>query len=122
MKEILINAMLDSVFGFGVVFILLIFLAWIIGLLKFIPVFIDKISNKEKTVNISVSQSVDKTISQIETKEQESIPVVKELIDDRELVAVITAAIMASMGESAPADGLIVRSIKKVNKTAWTRA
>ncbi len=121
MKEILINGLLDTVFGMGVVFVLLIFLAWIIGLLKFIPVLIDKLNNKEKSANISVSQSVEKTISQIETKEQESIPATNE-IDDRELVAVITAAIMASMGESAPADGLIVRSIKKVNKTAWTRA
>lgn len=122
MKEILINGLLDTVFGMGVVFVLLIFLAWIIGLLKFIPILIDKLNNKEKSANISVSQSVEKTISQIETKEQESIPANSELMDDSELVAVITAAIMASMGESAPADGLIVRSIKKVNKTAWTRA
>lgn len=33
-----------------------------------------------------------------------------------ELVAVITAAIMAYMGEDAPADGLVIRSIRKVNR------
>ncbi len=36
------------------------------------------------------------------------------LVDDRELVAVITAAIYASMGTDAPADGLVVRSIRRV--------
>lgn len=35
---------------------------------------------------------------------------------DLELVAVITAAIMAYMGEDAPADGLVIRSIRKVNR------
>lgn len=35
---------------------------------------------------------------------------------DIELVAVITAAIMAYMGEDAPADGLVIRSIRKVNR------
>ena len=37
----------------------------------------------------------------------------EELVDDTELVAVITAAIMASMGDEAPADGLVVRSIRR---------
>ncbi len=37
-------------------------------------------------------------------------------LDDKELVAVITAAVMAYLGDEAPADGLVVRSIRKVNK------
>lgn len=36
--------------------------------------------------------------------------------NDLELVAVITAAIMAYMGDDAPEDGLIIRSIRKVNR------
>lgn len=43
----------------------------------------------------------------------------KDYIDDKELVAVITAAIMASLGEEAPKDGLVVKSIHKVNKQSW---
>lgn len=39
----------------------------------------------------------------------------QNLVDDKELVAVITAAIYASMGDSVPAGGLVVRSIHKVN-------
>ena len=37
-------------------------------------------------------------------------------LDDKELVAVITAAVMAYLGNEAPTDGLVVRSIRKVNK------
>lgn len=37
-------------------------------------------------------------------------------IDDKELIAVITGALMAYLGDEAPQDGLVVRSIRKVNK------
>jgi len=37
-------------------------------------------------------------------------------LDDKELVAVITAAVMAYLGDEAPTAGLVVRSIRKVNK------
>ncbi len=39
----------------------------------------------------------------------------EELVNDYELVAVITAAIYASMGDAIPADGFVVRSIRKAN-------
>lgn len=122
MKEILINGLLDTVFGMGIVFILLIFLAGLIGLLKYIPILIGKFSKKEDTSNVLMSKSIENTISQIETKEQGIVPATNHLMNDQELVAVITAAIMASMGEAAPVDGLVVRSIKKANKTTWIRA
>ena len=44
----------------------------------------------------------------------------EELADDLELVAVITAAIAAS--ENTPADGLVVRSIKRAPASKWKRA
>lgn len=53
--------------------------------------------------------SIDHVIEQITNQEQE------ELVGDSELVAVIMAAIYASLGEAAPADGLVVRSIRKVS-------
>lgn len=43
----------------------------------------------------------------------------KDLIHDQELVAVITAAIYASMGDAAPKDGFVVRSIRRVNSKNW---
>ncbi|MFT4144078.1 MAG: OadG family protein [Mobilitalea sp.] len=39
----------------------------------------------------------------------------KNLVDDSELVAVITAAIYASMGDEVPAGGFVVRSIHRTN-------
>ena len=64
-------------------------------------------SGEEKQSNKSAY--VDHVITQIVQREE------KELMDDYELVAVITAAIYASMGSEVPADGLIVRSIRKLN-------
>lgn len=115
MGEILTKGLLDTAFGMGVVFVLLIFLAVIIWALKFIPMIVDGFHKEEETTT-AVRQAVDTAISQIETKEQEN------LMDDAQLVAVITAAIMASMGDNAPKDGLIVRSIKKANRSTWIRA
>ncbi len=46
----------------------------------------------------------------------------EELISDCELVAVITAAIYASMGDAVPAEGLVVRSIRKSNANKWKNA
>lgn len=54
--------------------------------------------------------SVDNAIAQIVENEE------GELIGNYELVAVITAAIHASMGDAVPAGGFVVRSIRKANK------
>ncbi len=45
-----------------------------------------------------------------------------DLINDYELVAVITAAIYASMGDSVPKEGFVVRSIRRVNSKNWMNA
>lgn len=42
------------------------------------------------------------------------------LMDDKELVAIITAALMAYMGEEEVTDGLVIRSIRKVNRRKQT--
>lgn len=62
------------------------------------------------------NSSVDNAIAQIVGNEEE------ELISDCELVAVITAAIYASMGDAVPAGGLVVRSIRKSNASKWKNA
>lgn len=45
----------------------------------------------------------------------------ENLVNDSELVAAITAAIVAYMGEDVPSDGLVVRSIRRVNRR-WQNA
>lgn len=97
----LTDAAANTLMGMGTVFIILIFISFLISLLKFVPKLLQK-KEVEKKEEIGVS-----TTSNVIGKEQE------ELSNDKELVAVITAAIMASMEEEAPEDGLIVRSIRR---------
>lgn len=85
----------------------------ILALIILIVYLIVKLSvhNSAKTDNTNNNgRPMDHVISQIVESEQDN------LIGDYELVAVITAAIQASMGETAPVGGFIVRSIRKVNR------
>lgn len=74
------------------------------------------LSNSSDVKTAPGNDTVDNVLAQITQSEEE------ELINDCELVAVITAAIAASMGEAVPADGLVVRSIKRVNSKKWMNA
>lgn len=60
--------------------------------------------------------SVDNAIARIVKNEEE------ELVSDCELVAVITAAIYASLGDAVPEGGLVVRSIRRSNTGKWKNA
>ena len=58
-----------------------------------------------------------KFVYQLTPREFEEVVEEEELVDDGELVAVITAAIMAANGGAAvSADKLVVRSIKRVKR------
>ena len=104
--EKLEKAGLNTLLGMGTVFIVLIFISFIIAQFKHI----NKIVTKKKE-EVPAAPVVNEAV-QIEPVEEE--------VDDLELIAVITAAIAAS--ENTSADGLVVRSIKKVNKTNnWRR-
>ena len=86
---------------------------------KIIPKIQAKMEKRQEE-DFNVVTAIDNTVSQIVEQEE-----LEELVDDGELVAVITAAIMASMasnGEEVPADGLIVRSIKRTNSNKWKKA
>ena len=88
---------------FGVVVALAVLLLIVLGYL---------ISIKSHLVNGSPvkavnNSSVDNAIAQILRNEQE------ELLNDYELVAVITAAIQASMGDEVSDGGFVVRSIRR---------
>ena len=103
--DVMKTALLNTVIGMGTVFVILIFISFLISTFALIP----KLQEKFKKKEVSVS-SVSETSSN-EVMESESV---EDLTDDTELVAVITAAIMAAMGDEAPEDGLVVRSIRKV--------
>ena len=85
--------------GLGIVFVSIIFIFGLISVYGYIKNGLVKTTQKE-------SDAVDKTIAQIIKNEE------TDLSNDLELVAVITAAIAASMG-STSTEGFIVRTIRK---------
>lgn len=110
LSERLETASLNTLLGLIIVFSVLILIIFIISMFRIIPYLQEKRSNKVNHAEAS-NNAVDNPINQIISNEETEV-----ITDDHELIAVITAAICASMGETAPADGLIVRSIRRVNK------
>lgn len=106
------KAALNTLMGMGTVFIVLIFMSFIFSLFKYI----NRLENKLKSKKVEVKETASNVVEQI-TKTEE---VEEDLVDDLELVAVITAAIAAS--ENTSADGLVVRSIKRAGNQKWRRA
>lgn len=115
--ESMANAGLNTVIGMGTVFVILIFISFLIYLFKYI--------NKAE---MYFAQRKDRKYAQ---QEDNFVPVdpanapavldeVSEEVDDLELVAVITAAVAASMNTSV--DQLVVRSIKRKNTNKWQKA
>lgn len=102
LSDRILDALLSTIMGMSIVFLVLILISLIIWLLKYVPVIIERRDRKRESV-MEVATQVG------EIREE-------ELIEDTQLVAVITAAILASMGEEAPSNGLVVRSIRRVNK------
>ena len=86
--------------------ILCIFLAFLISLLKYIPMLLDKLSKKPEAP-VKEEPKTSPIVSE---------PVVEET-DDLELIAVITAAIAAQEGTST--DGFVVRSIRRRPSNNW---
>lgn len=111
MAQTMEKALLNTLMGMGTVFVVLILMSLIIG--AFGKVFENK-AKKQKAEPEPVAAPVIKAPVQT----QESV----DVTDDTELVAVITAAIMASLGEEAPAEGLVVRSIRRRNADKWKNA
>ncbi len=101
------NAGVNTLIGMGTVFIMLIVIAIIISLLKYVPSIVDAFSKKPETQN---NESVEKAIENIVAREESDDT---EEADDTELIAVIAAAIAASQNE-ASTDGFVVRSIRRI--------
>lgn len=113
LAETLEYALLNTVMGISIVFIVLLLISRIIALFKYI----NKFEQKHAAKNTPAAAPAP-TAEEPEEEEE-------ELSDDLELVAVITAAIHAyeeAQGNDIPADGLVVRSIRKANKTRWQNA
>ena len=107
--EILQKAGLNTILGMGTVFAVLIFIAFIISLFKYISVIEDALKNKKnkKTEEVVTTKSEVPAVSVVE----------EDLSDDLELVAVIAAAIAAAEGTST--DSFVVRSIRRRPSNKW---
>jgi glutaconyl-CoA/methylmalonyl-CoA decarboxylase subunit delta len=98
---------LDTLFGAVVVLAILFLIMCITYFVKIKPNLREELS--EGSIENSMNGS--------------TVPTVEEnLMNDYELVAVITAAIHASMGDNVPAGGFVVRSIRKANSKKWMNA
>ena len=100
-------AVSNTIMGVSIVFFVLVSLSFLIYLFRFISVIEDKLTKKKTQEPVK------------EEKVQETLPVEEEtnLVDDLELIAVITAAIAAS--EGGDPGQYIVRSIKIVHRNQW---
>lgn len=103
---------INTLFGAVIVLAVIILIMLITYFVNIKP----NLNNTTTSAQAVVKSSVDNAIAQIVSNEED------ELISDCELVAVITAAIYASMGDAVPAGGLVVRSIRKSNATKWKNA
>ena len=109
MSEKIMDAVMNAIVGLGTVFIVLIFLTFVISLMKYVPGLVESFGKKK------VAEAVQEPVPAAPAAGQE--PVEEELADDQELVAVIAAAVAAYEGTSA--DGFVVRSIRKSKKRNW---
>lgn len=109
MSEIMEEAGLNTLMGVGIVFGMLIVISFVISLFKFI-------NRPEKKKDSPAPKAVQKAAPAAPAP----VPV-EDVTDDTEIVAVIMAAIMADMeasGGEVPADGLVVRSIRRRQRRA----
>ncbi len=114
--DTMLTALLNTVMGIVIVFLVLLLISRIIALFKYINKFEANRAAK-KAAAAPVQEAVAAPVQEEAAEE--------ELSDDLELVAVITAAIHAyeeAQGNDVPVDGLVVRSIRKAGKAKWQNA
>lgn len=113
--EILEKAGMNTLLGMGVVFAVLILISLIISCFNFIPAIERKFSKKKAAEKKAAVQAAPAAAPAPAAAAETAVP------DDLELVAVITAAVAASMGTTST-DGFVVRSIKRKSSQKWKRA
>ena len=107
--EIAEKAALNTLIGMGSVFAVLILLAFIISLFKYVSVFENR-GKAKKDVAEKAATPAPAPVA----------PAAPAPADDLQLIAVITAAIAAAEGTST--DGFVVRSIKRRSNNKWKKA
>ena len=128
--EKMAKAGMNTLMGMGVVFAVLIFISWLISMFKYISVFEAKMKAKKNAAAAAPvaapaaeeEELVDdlELVAVITAAIAASTPAEAEnLTDDTELVSVITAAIAAYEGKETVDNGLVVRSIKRVSNRNW---
>lgn len=100
LKTVSVNTLIGLCIAFAVFVLIILFLLFF----KIIP----SLQNNNSPKGSNKNKYVDNVFAQIVEQEE-------QLMENHELVAVITAAIYASMQDAVPADGFVVRSIRKVN-------
>lgn len=93
---------INTLFGVVVVLavLLLIALIYLVNIMSYLK-------NNSADKSVSQNNTSDNAVAKTAGHEQE------ELVGNNELVAVITAAIHEYMGSDVPADGFVVRSIRR---------
>ena len=106
MGGLMTKAALNTLIGMGTVFLVLIFIAFIISLFRYVSVFENRGKKKAET---------EKAAAPVPAAPVEVAPA-----DELQLIAVITAAIAAAEGTST--DGFVVRSIRRRSNNKWNKA
>lgn len=112
------KAGLNTLMGMGVVFVVLIFISFLISLFKYInkaEMRMAERSEKRAAKKAEKDGFVPKDVSKAPVV-LDTVPEA-EAVDDLELIAVITAAVAASMNTSV--DNLVVRSVKRRKTNRW---
>ena len=104
--EIFSNAAMNTLLGMGTVFAVLIFISLIIYLLKYV-------SPRKAQQEAAKAEQASKPEPEQEIIMEEEA----QDVEDYQLIAVITAAVAASLGRST--DGFVVRSIKRAKNSKW---
>ena len=101
---------MNTILGMGTVFIVLIFISLVIYCFNFIP---GNQAPKQEEKPAPKPKAPKKPAARPAAAKE-------DLVDDKELVAAITAAICAYTGTSS--DGFVVRSIRRAESSKWKRA
>ncbi len=115
--ENMTKAALNTLMGMGTVFLVLIFISLLISCFKYINVIEKKMKEKKAAPAPQAAAAPVPAPAAVPAAAEE-----EDVTDDLELVAVITAAIAAASENTVPADGLVVRSIRRVPDGKWKRA
>lgn len=113
-KELMASAGRNTIIGMGTVFVVLIFISFIISLFKFLPALFapkPKLPQTKEEIKPQAPVAAPKTVAAAS----------ENLMNDAELVAVITAAIYAASADmggvgAVSKDRLVVRSIRRAKR------